>query len=96
MRSLGLSLMQPHDELSCIDDKDDPGTHILDVGVVVVGTVVRDKFRSCFVWNKVNMKWKSSSSRCIVWEEVVNLTRKIVDRDVVKPFCKRHYYYFIK
>lgn len=83
MRSLGLSLMQPHDELSCIDDEDDPGTHILDVEVVVVGTVV-------------NMKSKSSSSRYIVWEEVVTLSRKIEARDAVKPFRKRRYYYFIK
>lgn len=41
--------MQRHDELSCTDDEDDPGTHILDVEVVVVGTVVRDQFRSCVV-----------------------------------------------
>lgn len=34
--------MQPHDELSCTDDEDDPGTHIFDVEVVMVGKVVRD------------------------------------------------------
>lgn len=41
--------MHPHDELSYTDDEDDPGTYILDVEVVVGGTVVRDKFRSCVV-----------------------------------------------